>query len=87
MRTLFYLSESQTERIHPCFPRSHGIPRVDDQRVISGIIYVIKNGLRWRDAPEQYGSYKTLYNCFFRWSKLGVFKKIFTELANQAPCD
>ena len=55
MRTLFYLSESQLERIKPFFPRSHGAPRVDDRRVVSGIIYVIKHGLQWKDAPEEYG--------------------------------
>ncbi|MDD2966879.1 MAG: transposase [Desulfovibrionaceae bacterium] len=55
MRTLFYLSENQLERIKPFFPRSHGIPRVDDRRVVSGIIYVIKHGLQWKDAPEEYG--------------------------------
>ena len=46
MRTLFYLSESQLERIKAFFPRSHGAPRVDDRRVVSGIIYVIKHGLQ-----------------------------------------
>ena len=46
MRTLFYLSESQLERIKPFFPRSHGAPRVDDRRVVSGIIYVIKHSGR-----------------------------------------
>ena len=46
MRTLFYLSESPLERIKPFFPRSHGVPRVDDRRVVSGIIYVIKHGLQ-----------------------------------------
>lgn len=40
MRTLFYLSESQMERISPFFPRSHGIPRADDRHVVSGILYV-----------------------------------------------
>lgn len=55
MRTLFYLSESQLERIKPFFPRSHGAPRVDDRRVVSGIIYVIKHGLQWKDAPDEYG--------------------------------
>ena len=87
MRTLFYLSESQMERISPFFPRSHGIPRVDDRRVVSGILYVIKHGLQWKDAPAEYGPYKTLYNRFVRWSRLGVFSRIFTELANQTPCD
>ena len=56
----------------PYFPLSHGIPRVDDRRVISGIIFtVIKNGLRWRDAPKDYGPHKTIYNRFIRWSELG----------------
>ena len=40
-------------RIEPHFPLSHGVPRVDDRRVISGIIFVIRNGLRWRDAPKR----------------------------------
>lgn len=53
----YWLTEAQLERIRPYFPRSHGRPRVDDRRVISGIIHVIRNGLRWRDAPEIYGSY------------------------------
>ena len=58
MRTLFYLSESQLERIKPFFPRSHGVPRVDDRRVVSGIIYVIKHGLQWKDAPDKYAPTK-----------------------------
>ena len=71
MRTLFYLSESQMERISPFFPRSHGIPRADGRHVVSGILYVIKHGLQWKDAPAEYGPYKTLYNRFVRWSRLG----------------
>lgn len=46
MHTLFYLSESQLERIKSFFPRFHGAPRVDDRRVVSGIIYIIKYGLQ-----------------------------------------
>ena len=48
-------------RIEPYFPLAHGVPRVDDRRVISGIIFVIRNGLRWRDAPREYGPHKTIY--------------------------
>lgn len=55
--------------------------RVDDRRVLSGIIHVHRNGLRWRDAPSVYGPHKTLYNRFVRWSRLGVFLRIFQELA------
>jgi transposase len=84
MRKLFYLSQKQMDQIRPYFPLSHGIPRVDDRKVISGIIYVIKYGLRWKDAPREYGPYKTLYNRFIRWSHLGVFNNIFAELAKSA---
>jgi len=81
MSDLFLLSERQLARIAPHFPLSHGVKRVDDRRVISGIIYVIRNGLQWKDAPKSYGPHKTLYNRFVRWSLLGVFDRIFTALA------
>ena len=55
MAGLFLLSERQMARISPFFPLSHGVPRVDDRRVVSGIIYVIRNGLQWKDAPTGYG--------------------------------
>lgn len=80
MSDLIWLSDAQMERIAPYFPLSHGIPRVDDRRIISGIVFVLKNGLRWRDAPRDYGPHKTIYNRFIRWSKLGVFNRIFMEL-------
>jgi putative transposase len=84
MADLFLLSAAQMRRISPYFPLSHGVPRVDDRRVISGIVFVIRNGLRWRDAPRDYGPHKTIYNRFVRWSRLGVFNKIFAELAGHA---
>src|SRR5579863_4210078 len=83
MADLFLLSEAQMRRIEGCFPLSHGIARVDDRRIVSAIVFVIKNGLRWRDAPERYGPHKTIYNRFIRWSRLGVFNKIFAELARK----
>ena len=84
MGDLFLLSETQMRRIAPFFPLSHGVARVDDRRVVSGIVFVIRNGLRWRDAPKDYGPHKTVYNRFVRWSRLGVFNKIFAELARRA---
>ena len=81
MSDLIWLSEAQMRRIEPYFPLSHGVPRVDDRRVISGIILVIRNGLRWRDAPKDYGPHKTIYNRFIRRSRLGVFNRIFAALA------
>jgi putative transposase len=83
MSGLFYLSQTHFNRIKPHFPRSHGVERVDDLRVISGIIFVIKNGLRWQDAPREYGPHKTLYNRFVRWSRMGVFNRIFRALAGE----
>ena len=80
----FLLSEAQMRRIEPFFPLSHGVPRVDDRRILSAIIYVIKHGLMWRDAPKDYGPHKTIYNRFIRWSRLGVFNRIFAELAGKA---
>jgi transposase len=60
-------------RLQPFFPRSHGRPRVDDHRVLSGITFINRTGLRWRDAPREYGPAKTLYNRWKRWSDKGVF--------------
>ena len=83
MSGLFLLSEKQMSRISPFFPLAHGVPRVDDRRVISGIVYVIRYGLQWKDAPKEYGPHKTLYNRFIRWSRLGVFDRIFAALAGE----
>ena len=85
MIRLFLLSERQMARISPYFPLSHGVRRVDDRRVISGIVYVIRNGLQWKDAPKEYGPHKTLYNRFIRWSRRGVFDRIFAALASEGP--
>ncbi len=84
MSELFWLSEAQVERLRPFFPKSRGKPRVDDRRVLSGIIYIHRNGLRWKDASRDYGPHKTLYNRWKRWSRMGVFARIMTELAAEA---
>ena len=60
------------------------MPRVDDRRVLSGIIFVNRNGLRWCDAPKEYGPPKTLYNRWKRWSDKGVFARMMDGLASQA---
>ena len=83
MSDLFWLSAAQMRRIEPFSPLSHGVARVDDRKVVSGIVFVIRNGVRWRDAPVDYGPHKTLYNRFVRWSRMGVFDRIFAGLAAQ----
>ena len=84
MSDLMLLSRPQVRRIEPFFPRPHDLPRVDDRRVVSGIIYVIRYGLQWKDAPRGYGPPKTLYHRSIRWSLLGVFARIFAALAAEA---
>ncbi len=68
-------------RLRPYFPKSHGVPRVDDRRVLSEIVFINRNGLRWCDAPKEYGPHKTLYNRWKRWSDRGGFARIMVGLA------
>ncbi len=70
MSNLFWLMDEQMARLRPFFPKSHGKPRVDDRRVLSGIIFINRNGLRWSDAPKEYGPAKTLYNRWKRWGHM-----------------
>ena len=81
MSDLYWLTDEQMARLEPYFPKSHGKPRVDDRRVLSGIIFVNRNGLRWRDAPAAYGPHKTLYNRWKRWSEAGVFIRFMEGLS------
>jgi transposase len=84
MSDVVFLSRRQMRCIARFFPRSRGKPRVNDRRVVSGIVYVIRNGLMWKDAPRGYGPHKTLYNRFVRWSRAGIFERIFAALAAEA---
>jgi transposase len=78
----FWLSEAQFGRLEPLLPRdTRGVERVDDRRVISGIVHVLQSGCRWKDAPAEYGPRKTLYNRFVRWAAKGVWEKVFVALA------
>jgi transposase len=83
MSDLYWLTDEQMARLSPYFPKSHGKPRVDDRRVLSGIIFVNRNGLRWRDAPKEYGPHKTLYNRWKRWGAMGVFTQMMEGLSAQ----
>ena len=83
IRDYFWLNDDQFSRLEPLLPTdTRGKPRVDDRRVISGIIHVLKSGGRWADAPEVYGPRKTLYNRFVRWAAKGVWSDIFQALAS-----
>ena len=79
----FWLTDEQFAKIAPHLPTdTRGKARVDDRRVISGIVHVLKSGGRWADAPrEVYGPKKTLYNRFVRWAAKGVWVRLFETLA------
>ena len=81
-RDYFWLQDEQFARLAPHLPTdTRGKPRVDDCRVISGIVHVLKSGGRWVDAPPVYGPKKTLYNRFVRWAAKGVWMDVFHALA------
>ena len=81
-RNLFWLSGEQWMRIESYLPTDvRGVERVDDRRVISGIVQVLKSGCRWCDWPPEYGPHTTIYNRFVRWAQRGVWENLFRELA------
>ena len=80
----FWLTDEQFAKIAPHLPTdTRGKERVDDRRVISGIVQVLRSGGRWADAArETYGPKKTLYNRFVRWAAKGVWTGLFEALAS-----
>jgi transposase len=82
MRDLFWLSDKAWTALEPHLPKNQpGKPRVDDRRVISGILHILKTGGRWRDVPPEYGPAKTIYNRYRRWAGRGVWQRIFASMA------
>ena len=83
MSDFFWFSDAQWARIGPLLPTdTRGMARVDDRRVLSGIVHALRNGGRWADCPrEVYGPKKTLYNRFVRWAERGIWERIFSALA------
>ena len=80
MSDLYWLTDEQMAKLAPFFPKSHSKPRVDDKRILSGIIFINRNGLLWRDAPREYGPHKTLYSRWKRWSEKGIFARMMIGL-------
>ena len=86
-KDIFWLSEDQFAQLREYLPphsKSRGRKRVDDRRVLSGIIYCIKRGMVWTDVPPEYGPAKTLYNRFKRWSGKGIFQHVFRRMVEQS---
>ena len=81
MSDLYWLTDEHMAKLAPFLPKSHGKPRIDDKRVLSGIIFINRNGLRWRDAPREYGLDKRLYSLWKHWSEKGIFARMMIGLA------
>ena len=85
MGRLYWLNDQEWARIARYLPRGRrGAHRVDDRRVISGIVHMLHTGARWRDCPTEYGPYTTIYNRFNRWSKQGVWEDVFYALTGSS---
>ena len=81
----YWLTDAEWAAIEPHLPRGRrGAHRVDDRRVISGIVHMLRSGSRWRDCPPEYGPYTTIYNRFNRWSRQGIWLDMFKALTGNA---
>ncbi len=82
----FWLDDRQWAAIEPLLPKNQpGARRVDDRRVLSGIIHVLKTGCRWQDCPSTYGPPTTVYNRFHRWARRGLWQRLFQALIEVSP--
>src|SRR5580704_8751938 len=77
----FDLTDEEWAELEPLMPLKRKSARVDDRRVLNAIFYVLRTGIPWRDLPERYGPYTTAYNRFNRWSRRGIWKRMFDTLA------
>jgi len=77
----FDLSDEEWGLLEPLMPKARKRARKDDRKVLNAIFYVLRTGMPWRDLPERYGPYTTAYNRFNRWSRRGIWKRIFDALA------
>lgn len=80
------LSDAEWRLVEPLLPPvGKGKRREGDRRVFNGIFYVLRTGSPWRDLPERYGPYTTVYNRFNRWAKKGVCLRMFEAMAERSP--
>jgi transposase len=80
----FDLSDEDWALLEPLLPKSRKRARVDDRKIMNAIYYVLRTGMPWRDLPARYGPYTTAYNRFNRWSRRGVWKRVFDQLASKS---
>ena len=84
----YEISDAEWERVKDMLPPEHtgkpGRPSSDNRIALNGILWIARSGAPWRDLPERYGSWSTLYDRFARWSDAEIMEKIFEALAVDA---
>ena len=83
----YELSEAQWLRIEPLLPGKVGDPGrsgADNRLFVNGVLWVLRSGAHWHDLPERYGKWKSLHKRFSRWSKAGVWERLFNDLTKDA---
>jgi len=81
------LTDEQWARLAPLLPPQKpatGRPANDHRTILNGILWVLKTGAPWRDLPERYGSWHTVYSRFARWQRAGIWQRILAELQRDA---
>lgn len=85
MRRRHELTDAQWARLEPLLPpRKPGAPRKDDRQVVNGILWKLATGAPWRDLPERYGPWQSVYTRFRRWARAGVWDRLFAAVQRQA---
>jgi transposase len=80
----YELTDHEWSAIKPTLPdKPRDVPRVDDRRVLNGIIWVLRSGAPWRDLPENYGPYTTCYKRFVHWQAAGVWDRVRNALTTE----
>jgi transposase len=84
----YEIRDDEWERIHTYFedgnPKGKGRPRSEPRNMLNGILWIIRSGAAWRDMPERYGAYTTVYGWFKKWAESGLFAKILEDLGMEA---
>lgn len=81
------ISDNDWERIKDIMPpenKGEGRPSKSNRMMLNGMLWISKTGAPWRDLPERFGSWQTVYSRFRLWSKSDIFKKIFDYLSADA---
>lgn len=74
------LTDTQWQKIAPLIRRHGRGSKLGDRSFVNAVIFMLKTGTPWRDLPDRYGRWKTVYNRFASWSKAGHFERIFKAL-------